>query len=180
MPHRTEMTLQRFLEAAPDAMVIVGQDGRIELVNGQAERLFGYPSTELVGQTVEALVPSRYRAKHPERRAGYFSSPRQRPMGAGAELHGVRKDGTEFPAEISLSPIETPRGKLVMAAVRDVTDRKTAEEKFRALLESAPDAMVIVNREGRIVLVNSQTEKLFQYGRSELVGQPVEILVPER
>src|ERR1043165_6909467 len=101
-------------------------------------------------------------------------------MGAGLELNGLRKDGAEFPVEISLSPLETEEGKLVMSAIRDITDRKRAEQKFRGLLESAPDAMIIVNRDGKMVLVNSQTEKLFGYPREELLGQPIEILVPQR
>jgi PAS domain S-box-containing protein len=175
-----EASLPAFLEAAPDAMVIVSQDGRILLINGQAERLFGYQRAELVGQPVEVLVPSRYREKHPAHRTGYFAGPRLRPMGAGVDLFGVRKDGTEFPAEISLGPVETAQGVLVTAAIRDVTERKRVEAKFRGFLEAAPDAVVIVNRDGQIVLVNSQTEKLFGYPRAELVGRPVEMLVPER
>lgn len=298
-----------FLEAAPDAMVIVGKDGRIQLVNGQTEKLFGYPRAELIGQLIEILVPPRYRAGHPGHRSGYFADPKPRPMGAGLDLYAIRKDGTEFPAEISLAPVQTAEGTLVTAAIRDVTDRRRAEnalrasearirmvletadeayiemdeegrirewnpkaeaifgwsrsealastvvdtiippdlrdsyrvgmnrflatgegpalgkrlemsalhrdgrtfpvelnispiqegagyrfsafiqditerkkseERFRGLLESAPDAMVIVNREGTMVLVNSQTEKLFNYSREDLIGKPVEILVPNR
>src|SRR2546422_898703 len=101
-------------------------------------------------------------------------------MGAGLELNGRRKDGSEFPVEISLSPLETEEGVLVSSAIRDITARKRAEMQFRGLLEAAPDAMVIVGREGRILLVNAQTEKLFGYTREELLGQSVEILVPER
>jgi PAS domain-containing protein len=101
-------------------------------------------------------------------------------MGSGIELYGLRKDGTEFPIEISLSPIDTEEGMLVSSAIRDITERKKAEEKFRGLLESAPDAMVIVEKEGRIQLVNAQTEKLFGYARKELIGELVEKLVPER
>lgn len=101
-------------------------------------------------------------------------------MGSGLDLHGLRKDGTEFPVEISLSPLETDDGVLVASAIRDVTERRKAEEKFRGLLESAPDAMVIVNRQGRIVLINAQTEKLFGYNRDQLIGERVEVLVPER
>jgi PAS domain S-box-containing protein len=175
-----EASFPAFLEAAPDAMVIVGKDGRILLINGQAERLFGYERTELVGQLIEALVPSRYRDHHPAHRIGYFAEPRPRPMGAGVDLHGVRKDGSEFPAEISLGAIETAHGVLVTAAIRDVTERKKVEAKFRGFLEAAPDAVVIVNGDGDIVLVNSQTEKLFGYPRAELVGKRVEVLVPER
>jgi len=101
-------------------------------------------------------------------------------MGAGFELHGRRKDGSEFPVEISLSPLETAEGVLISSAIRNITERKRAETKFRDLLESAPDAIVIVNEQGRIVLTNAQTEKLFGYPREELLGQPVEILVPHR
>src|SRR5438445_3749232 len=101
-------------------------------------------------------------------------------MGRGLELFGLRKDGTEFPVEISLSPLETEDGMLVSSAIRDITERKRAEEKFRALLESAPDAMVIVDERGSIVLVNAQTERLFGYQRGELLGQPAELLIPER
>lgn len=168
------------LEATPDALVIVGHDGRILLINGQAERLFGYSRTELVGEFVEVLVPEAYRSKHPAYRSGYFQAPRARPMGAGVELRGLRKDGTEFPAEISLGPVETRQGHLAMAAIRDVTERRRAEAKFRGLLESAPDAMVIVEADGRIRLVNAQAERLFGYLRAEMIGQQVEMLMPER
>lgn len=175
-----ESNFRAFLEAAPDAMIILDQDGRILLINGQAERLFGYHRAELVGRPVEELVPARYRPKHPAHRAGFFRAPRFRPMGVGADLFAVRKDGTEFPAEISLGPVETAQGVLVTAAIRDVTERRKAAGKFRDLLESAPDAMVIVNADGRILLVNAQTEKLFGFTRSELIGEQVEQLVPER
>jgi protein-histidine pros-kinase len=168
------------LESAPDAMLIVSPDGRIMVVNSQTETLFGYSRAELLGQHVEILVPQRFRARHPALREGYFSEPRVRPMGEGRELFGLRKDGREFPVEISLSPLEAEGQHYVISAVRDVTARKKAEEKFRGLLESAPDAMVIVNRQGRIVLVNTQAEKLFGYARGELLGRPIEMLVPDR
>ena len=175
-----ETRFQGLLEAAPDAMVIVGKDGRIVLVNAQTERLFGYGRDELIGQPVEMLVPERYRREHPARRGGYFGDPRARPMGAGLALHARRKDGSEFPAEISLSPMQTAEGTLVTAAIRDISDRRRAEEKFRGLMESAPDAIVIVGGDGRVVLVNAQTEKLFGYSREEVIGQPIELLIPER
>lgn len=175
-----EAKFRGLLEAAPDAIVGVNRDGVIALVNAQAERLFGYAREELVGQRVEMLVPEYARDVHPERRAGYLSDPAPRPMGAGMQLAGRRRDGSHFPAEISLSSIDTEDGLLVSAAIRDVSDRTRAEAKFRGLLEAAPDAIVGVNPNGRITLVNAQAERLFGYDRNELIGQPIEILVPER
>ena len=169
------------LDAAPDAMLVVDQQGRIVLANVQSTQLFGYAPSELIGQKIEMLVPPRFRAKHPGHRSGYFAGdPHVRPMGAGLTLHGLRKDGSEFPVEISLSPVDTPQGTMVISAIRDVTARRGAEDKFRALLESAPDAMVIVDDRGKIVLVNSRTEELFGYARQELLGYSVEVLIPER
>ena len=171
--------LAGLLEAAPDAMVCVDSGGRIVLVNAQAERLFGYPREELAGQPVEILVPDAIRAAHPGLRAGYAADPQPRQMGAGLDLSGRRRDGTTFPAEISLSAIDTDQGLLVSAAIRDVTKQRQADARFRGLLEAAPDATVCVDSGGRIVLVNAQAERLFGYPREELAGQPVEILVPD-
>ncbi len=176
---RVEQRFRGLIEAAPDAIVIVDADGLIELVNAQTEALFGHPRERLLGQPVELLVPHRYRERHPEHRSRYGERPRTRPMGAGLELFGLRADGTEFPVEISLSPLETDEGLSFAATMRDVSDRKQADAKFRGLLEAAPDAIVGVNAEGTILLVNAQTEVLFGWHRDELVGQPVEILVPE-
>jgi PAS domain S-box-containing protein len=168
------------LEAAPDAMVMVNVGGRIVLVNTQAERLFGADRSDLLGAAVEELVPESFRGRHPDFRTAYFTDPRPRPMGRGLELFARRRDGSTFPAEISLSPLATEDGIFAIAAIRDISDRKKVEAKFRGLLESAPDAMVIVNRHGIIELVNGQAEKLFGYSRAELLGQAVEMLVPGR
>ncbi|MFJ9731978.1 PAS domain S-box protein [Streptomyces sp. NPDC101171] len=179
-PGAAEEKFRGLLEAAPDAMVIVDDKGRIRLVNAQTEALFGYRREELLGHPVELLVPGRFHRHHTEHRDAYTHNQQVRPMGAGLDLYGLRKDGTEFPVEISLSPLETADGLLVSAAVRDVSERKAAEERFRGLLEAAPDAMVIVDDKGRIRLVNAQTEALFGYRREELLGHPVELLVPGR
>ena len=168
------------VDASPDAIVVVDESGKIVLVNQQTERLFGYSRQELLGQAVEMLLPDRFRAKHHGSRGAYLHAPAARPMGSSLQLHGARKDGSEFPVEISLSPISTDHGTLVYAAIRDVTERKRNEIRFQTLFDSAPDAMVVTDQDGKIVLINSQAEKLFGYSRRELTGDFVEVLMPKR
>jgi PAS domain S-box-containing protein len=127
-----ETSFRDLIEDAPDAMLLVAQDGRIRLVNRQAEKVFGYSRQELLGQPMEMLVPARFREGHLARREGYAAAPRARPMAAGLELFGLRKNTSEFAAEISLSPVNTVEGPMVMAAIRDVSERKRLEELRRA------------------------------------------------
>jgi PAS domain S-box-containing protein len=305
---RAERRFRHVLEAAPDAVVVIDKDGRMILVNTQMEKLFGYKREELLGQQIEMLVPDRFRQRHPGHRKNFFAGAHARPMGAGLDLCGRRSDGSEFPVEISLSPMDTGGSLLVSGAIRDITEhkqtearlraqagrlqeqaslldvahdaivvrdfggkvrfwnrgaestygwskaeaigqlshvllqtqftdsmveletvvlrdgrwegelghtrrdgshfmvasrwvlqqdergepigileinnditrRKQAEERFRQLLEGAPDAIVVMDREGKIVLVNAQVEKFFGYGREELLGNQIEMLIPKR
>jgi PAS domain S-box-containing protein len=174
------------LEAAPDAMVVVNTAGEIVLLNVQAEKQFGYSRDELLGQKVKNIIPEGFaeRLIADDLRSAAEALAQQ--IGTGIELIARRKNGTEFPIEIMLSPLESPEGILVTAAIRNITTRKDAEKhldqmegRYRGLLEAAPDAMVVVNTAGEIVLLNVQAEKQFGYSRDELVGQKVKNIIPE-
>jgi PAS domain S-box-containing protein len=174
------------LEAAPDAMVVVNQGGEIVLVNVQAERQFGYRRDELVGQQVKNIIPEGFAERLVADATRSTAEALAQQIGMGIELSGRRKDGSEFPIEIMLSPLESAEGILVTAAIRNISARKAAEEhlvqmesRYRGLLEAAPDAMVVVNQGGEIVLVNVQAEKKFGYRRDELIGQQVKNIIPE-
>ncbi len=174
------------LEAAPDAMVVVNQAGDIVLLNVQAEKQFGYPRDELLGQEVTNIIPEGFaeRLIADDLRSAEDALAQQ--IGTGIELTARRRDGTEFPIELMLSPLDSPEGILVTAAIRDISVRNAAEQhliqmegRYRGLLEAAPDAMVVVNQAGEIVLLNVQAEKQFGYRRDELLGQEVTNIIPE-
>jgi PAS domain S-box-containing protein len=174
------------LEAAPDAMVVVNQGGDIVLLNVQAEKQFGYRRDELVGQKVKSIIPEGFAERLIADGTRTAAEALAQQIGTGIELSGRRKDGSEFPIEIMLSPLESAEGILVTAAIRDISVRKAAERhlaqmegRYRGLLEAAPDAMVVVNQGGEIVLLNVQAENQFGYRRDELLGQKVKNVIPE-
>ena len=174
------------LEAAPDAMVVVNQNSDIVLLNVRAEKEFGYRRDELLGQKVKSIIPEGFAERLTADGLRSTEDALAQQIGAGIELVGLRKDGSEFPIEIMLSPLNSAEGTLVTAAIRDISVRKAAEMqlaqmegRYRGLLEAAPDAMVVVNQNGDIVLLNVRAEKEFGYRRDELLGQKVKSIIPE-
>jgi PAS domain S-box-containing protein len=182
----SDLKYRGLLEAAPDAMVVVDQRGNIVLLNVQAEKQFGYRRDELVGQQVKEIIPEGFAERIIADGTRSAADALAQQIGTGIELVARRKDGSEFPIEIMLSPLENAEGILVTAAIRDISVRKEAEKhlarmegRYRGLLEAAPDAMVVVNQTGEIVLLNVQAEKQFGYHRDELVGQKVKNIIPQ-
>ena len=177
-----EETFELLLESAPDAIVVVRRDGRIVMVNTQTEKLFGYHREELLGQKVEVLVPRLLRRRHVKDRAAFMSQPSVRPMGVGLDLYGRRKDGTEFPIDVCLSQLERGGGRILVSSyIRDITDRKRAEEllaHLAAVVQSSDDAIIGKSLDGTIVSWNPGAERLYGYKAEEVVGQPVVQLVP--
>ena len=174
------------LEAAPDAMVVVNQAGEIVLLNVQAEKQFGYHRDELVGQPVKGIIPEGFAERLIADGTRSAADALAQQIGMGIELIGRRKDSSVFPIEIMLSPLESAEGTLVTAAIRNISVRKAAEKhlaqmegRYRGLLEAAPDAMLVVNQAGAIVLLNVQAENQFGYRRDELVGKPVKNIIPK-
>ena len=177
----TDPVMTGLLEAAPDAMVCVDPDGRIVLVNAQAERLFGYTREELTGQLVEILVPDAFKAGHSGLRAAFAADPQRRPMTAGLDLSARRRDGTTFPAEISLSPFDTGQDLLVSAAIRDVTRPRQAAQAqawLASIIESAPGGVISLELDGRIRTWNPGAERLYGYPAAEVIGRDSDVLVP--
>jgi formate hydrogenlyase transcriptional activator len=184
--HARALFRQLFL-ASPDAIVVTAVNGRISAVNPAAEQLFGYSEAELIGNLVEMLIPERFRAHHPQHRDAYVAAPSARPMGTGLELYGRRKDGTEFPVDIMLSPVESGGERSVLTVIRDITDRKQvetalrrSEERFRLLVEGASDyAIFMLDPEGRVATWNSGAERIKGYRAEEILGQHFSKFYPQ-
>ena len=160
-------------------MVMVDQGGEIILANRALQQLFGYTSEDLLGKPIEMLVPHRFRPQHPGHRDSFFADPVARPLGNSRDLRGMHKNGSEISVEVGLTPVAMEQGVFALATVVDLTARKKAEERFRATVEAAPVGMVMIDQSGEILLVNAALERLFGYTREELLGQEIEILVPE-
>jgi PAS domain S-box-containing protein len=175
-----ELTFQSMVEASPNALLLVNQLGKIIYLNTFAEKLFQYKKQELIGKNIAILVPDEYKGENPNLLKRYFENPKSRQMGLNKELYALKKDGTEFPVEIGLSPIETKEGVVALAAVIDISARKQANKQFEMVVESAPNAIVLVKENGSISLINKQTEILFGYDRKELIGKKIEALLPDR
>ena len=182
---KSEERFRLAVESAPNAVVMVNQEGQIVLVNALTERFFGYGREELIGQPLEMLVPRRFRREHPALRRDFFVNPQTRAMGAGRDLYGLRKNGSEFPVSIGLTPIETAEGMLVLSAIVDITERQRAEEALRdrearlqAIVMTAVDGIIVIDERGIVESFNPTAERLFGYQADEVIGRNINTLMP--
>ena len=182
--HRAEQRLRGLLESAPDAIIVVNHDGEIVVANARAEAVFGYSRDELIGSSIELLVPDRKRQAHAAFREEYAVDPRPRYGNRPGDFRARRKDGSEFPAEITLNPVHTDDGLLVASAIRDVTERRRAEQataRLAAIVEASPDAIIGLTLDATIDSWNAGAEQLYGYTHGEAIGQPITILnLPEQ
>ena len=181
----SEKTISALVEFAPDAIILADRDGNIVFVNSQTEKMFGFSKAELLGKTLEVLLPERFRRSHVAHRAGYAAAPRPRPMGSGLTLFGRRSTGAEFPVDVTLSHLETEDGFFIISAIRDISERRRAEELLQSTLKELADfkaaldehaILAITDPQGRITYANEQFCRLSKYSREELLGQDHRIL----
>jgi PAS domain S-box-containing protein len=184
---RAESRFRQVIEHAPNGMVMVDGEGRMTLVNAQIEQSFGYSRDELLGEPIEMLVPQRFRIHHAADRDAFIAQPSTRVMGAGRDLYGLRKDGSEFPVEIGLNPLETDQGMMVLGTIVDITERKQADEKLRrsqeqlaGVIGSAMDAIITIDDEQSIILFNSAAERMFLFPSEDAIGKPLDRFLPKR
>lgn len=184
---KNKAMFEGLFESAPDAIVVVDKEGRIVRINSQAETMFGYNREELVKQRVEILIPDRFKRQHVSHFIGYVNDPHTRPMGEGLELYGKRKNGEEFPIDINLAPLRIGGDFLALSIIRDITDRKRAEDarrlseaKYSGILSIAADSIISVDESQKITIFNEGAENTFGYSQAEILGMPLEVLIPER
>jgi PAS domain S-box-containing protein len=175
-----EQLMPQVVEFAPSGVALTMVDGRILLVNAELERMFGYSRADLLDRPIETLFPKRFQSGHAMFRDGNANDFKPCAMGAGRELIGVRANGSEFSIEVGINALQTPNGVLVVETIVDITIRKRLEQIFQNIVEAAPCGMIIVGPKGSIVLVNPQAEIMFGYSRTELIGNSLEMLLPER
>ncbi len=168
------------LDAVPTGIVVANLNGEITYLNNECSRLFGYTKEELLGQSVDLLLPKRFLHGHAQLRESYFENPTQRKMGEGRDLFGKRKDNSEFPLEIGLQTLDTTDGKIVVATIVDITLRKQLDARFVQMIEASPYGKLLVDEQGIIQLINPSLVNLFGYTKEELLGQSMDILLPER
>ena len=172
--------MSQVLEFAPNGFALTMSDGCIVLVNAELERMFGYSRAQLLESHIERLLPERFHDGHALLRDGNWNDFKPRSMGAGREFFGLRADGSEFPIEIGINALQTPRGTMIVETIADISVRKRLEKMFQKIVEAAPCGIVMIDGQGRIAMINPQAESMFGYERSELIGNPLEILLPER
>jgi PAS domain S-box-containing protein len=189
-----EEKLRSFFESISQGIIAVSATGKIVMANRRTEEMFGYSRSELLGESLDLLLPDRFRSSHRHLVGQYFATPRLRPIGQGLELTGLRKDSSEFPIEIGLSYFEGEHERLALGLISDISERKrisdelrranlelhSQEAQLRSFLEAASQGIVAISAEGRIVLVNRRIEEMFGYSRQELIGESIELLLPER
>lgn len=171
---------EELLDAVPTGVIVTNQNGEISYVNAESERLFGYPRSELIGQSIDMLLPDRFSKHHAHLRQTYFKNPSIRYMGVGRELFGRRKNGSEFPLEIGLRPLLANDEQQVVATIVDISQRMRLEARFSGVIEASPYGKLLVDSKGVIQLINSSLLNLFGYTKEELLGQSMDVLLPER